>query len=363
MDSARETYKHLQDEESRFLFENRLLWSMTGDDGYIDRMLASLCDKKQLDEMVEMMRSVEDRCVIRGAGNEYWTLKRLYPDLAFACFVDDDPVKQALGKIDGHPVISSEEFYGKHSGYYVAVNSSACNREIIEELHSHDIRDGYILNLGGCYSKMLDDQYFERGIISPVGHEVFIDGGAYDGATSRRFAEWCGSGYDRIYAFEPDPRNIRRMRDALAKKPVERMEIVEKGLWDSETEVGFDASGTQGAGVDETAGSGRVWVTSIDRTVGNENVTFIKLDVEGAEYEALRGAEQTIRRFHPRMAVSIYHKPEDIFTLPELILSFSGEYRFYLRHYQMSRFETILYAVQGDGLMMEDNNERSGIKK
>ena len=45
------------------------------------------------------------------------------------------------------------------------------------------------------------------------------------------------------------------------------------------------------------------------------------------------------------MAISIYHKPEDIFTLPELVLSFSDEYRFYLRHYQLSRFETILYAI------------------
>ena len=88
-----------------------------------------------------------------------------------------------------------------------------------------------------------------------------------------------------------------------------------------------------------------IHTASIDDVLDGGRATFIKLDVEGAEYEALVGAKQTIQKYHPRMAISIYHKPEDIFTLPALVLSYSADYRFYLRHYQLSRYETILYAV------------------
>lgn len=78
---------------------------------------------------------------------------------------------------------------------------------------------------------------------------------------------------------------------------------------------------------------------------GEEKVTFIKMDVEGAELEALKGARKTIMKHHPRLAISIYHKPEDIWEIPAYILSLSEDYRFYIRHYQFSKNETILYAV------------------
>ncbi len=96
---------------------------------------------------------------------------------------------------------------------------------------------------------------------------------------------------------------------------------------------------------DESSQLASIEATSIDESVSGDKVTFIKLDVEGAEYEALVGAKNTITKHHPRMAISIYHKPEDIFTLPELIMEMEPDYKFYLRHYQMSRFETILYCV------------------
>ena len=74
-------------------------------------------------------------------------------------------------------------------------------------------------------------------------------------------------------------------------------------------------------------------------------MTFIKLDVEGAERKALQGARKTIKRDRPRLAVSVYHKAEDIIELPAYILSLHEDYRLYLRHYQMSPCETIVYAL------------------
>ncbi len=85
-------------------------------------------------------------------------------------------------------------------------------------------------------------------------------------------------------------------------------------------------------------------VTRLDAAIEG-NVTFIKLDVEGAEYEALKGAEKLIQNCRPTLAVSVYHKAQDIWELPELILSMAPEYTFYLRHYSLSSEETVLYAV------------------
>ena len=105
----------------------------------------------------------------------------------------------------------------------------------------------------------------------------------------------------------------------------------------------FRASSNEGSRL--VAGGGTcIPVTSLDAVIDGK-VTFIKMDIEGAEYEALKGAERLIREYKPKLAVSVYHKPEDIWELPGLILSFCPEYTFYLRHYSLSSEETVLYAV------------------
>lgn len=69
------------------------------------------------------------------------------------------------------------------------------------------------------------------------------------------------------------------------------------------------------------------------------------MDVEGAEYEALKGAAEIIKNQHPVLAISLYHKPEDVFEIPKLILDIYSGYKLYLRHYSFSRHETVLYAI------------------
>ena len=347
MYKAIKAYTCLQDDTSRFLYEKRCMWSLTGDDKYIDDIIESIVYKDVLDVMMKRAMTVSDRLVIRGIGNEYHTLSRLYPDLEFAFFVDRDSVKVARGEIDGHRVVSTDDFYETYKDFYVMITSSAFCDEIERELKEHGFDGEHIFNAGRlCKTK---SQYFEQGIIEPKEHEIFIDGGCYDGTTFRKFAKWCNGAYERIYSFEPDKRNYEAAAKALADNPIRDVHLLNKGLWNCRTTLRFHESGGQGAGIigAESGGADVVSIetTTIDEAVQDDAVTFIKLDVEGAEYEALEGAYNTIKRYHPRMAISVYHKPEDIFTIPELILSMSDDYRFYLRHYQMSRYETILYAV------------------
>ena len=88
-----------------------------------------------------------------------------------------------------------------------------------------------------------------------------------------------------------------------------------------------------------------VGINSKDTVIGCEqNISFVKMDIEGAELEALIGAKDIIKKFKPKMAISIYHKPEDIITLPSIIMEYCDDYRFMLRHYSSTLSETVLYA-------------------
>lgn len=120
------------------------------------------------------------------------------------------------------------------------------------------------------------------------------------------------------------------------------VELIPKGLW---SKAGVLRFRSQGRGGSITAnGEMSVEVESIDYFV-KEPVTFIKLDVEGAEYQALLGAEHTIASYKPKLAICTYHKLEDIWELPSLIHEMNPEYRFYLRHYSFAENETVLYAM------------------
>lgn len=88
-----------------------------------------------------------------------------------------------------------------------------------------------------------------------------------------------------------------------------------------------------------------ITVDSIDNVCGKDRVTFIKMDIEGSEAEALRGAEKTIRRDKPRLAISLYHKPQDYFEIPFLIKEMVPEYKLYIRHHKPGKNDTVLYAV------------------
>ena len=79
--------------------------------------------------------------------------------------------------------------------------------------------------------------------------------------------------------------------------------------------------------------------------MGSRKVTFLKMDIEGSELAALRGAERIIREQRPKLAICVYHKPEDLWEIPSLLLSYHPDYKLYLRHYSINETETVLYAI------------------
>ncbi len=183
-------------------------------------------------------------------------------------------------------------------------------------------------------------QYFISDIIPIRNDAVYVDGGVYNGNTVRDFIEFQNNQFDKVYAFEMDKDNYE-MIDFSAFD--ERVEFLNYGLWNEKGEISYIAFGT--ASSMSEMGNKTAKVISLDEVLEGRRVTLLKMDIEGAEMEALKGAEQIIKKWHPDCAISIYHKPEDIWEIPFLLHSMEEEYSFYIRHHSNTIHETVLYAV------------------
>lgn len=185
-------------------------------------------------------------------------------------------------------------------------------------------------------------QYFESGIVSLSSNEIFIDGGAYIGDTVEEFLSQTSSNFEKIISFEPEESKIKVFEEKF--KSFSKIQLIKKGLWSESTTLQF-SPGQDGASSISNEGSHKIAVTSIDDTLQGSPVSYIKLDIEGAELEALKGAAESIKKHKPRLAVCVYHKPMDLVDIPVFLKRLVPEYNIYLRHYNIDMFETVCYAT------------------
>lgn len=189
------------------------------------------------------------------------------------------------------------------------------------------------------------EQYFAKDIISFRGDEVFVDAGTYDGMTIKEYMERCNNHYGQVICFEADEKNVSTIKKNFSSWGINRAEIYHLGLWSHKTTLKFDAIGS-GSGRISEKGTVFIEADSLDSVLAGYKIDFIKMDIEGAEIEALKGASKIIGSLAPTLAISIYHNPEDIFAIPLLIHKLNPDYKLYIRHYrQFSAQETICYAI------------------
>lgn len=190
-----------------------------------------------------------------------------------------------------------------------------------------------------------EDWYLFRSLLAPRSDTIYLDCGAYDGDTVRFFAESATEGYERICAFEPNENMRSSLASVAAKFP--RIEVKEKGVAREVGTFSFRADGVFSAlgGDDQPGRIVHIPVTTLDAELNGSRADIIKMDIEGAEYDALHGAESTIRRHKPKLAVCLYHKVEDLVRIPEFVASLVPEYKLYIRHQSESCTDTILFAV------------------
>jgi FkbM family methyltransferase len=188
-------------------------------------------------------------------------------------------------------------------------------------------------------------QYFEPEIIHLGQHERFVDCGAFDGDTLRPFLRESEGVFDRAYAFEPDPDNFELLRgfiSGLDAGAVERITITPAAVGDEECTLRFDGGGTTSA---KLADVGEIEVKCVRLDDVVDSATYIKMDIEGAETGAIKGAPRLLAAPGTRLAVSLYHTPTDFFRLITLTHSMMPEAILRCRSYEVDALEFVLYAT------------------
>lgn len=323
-------YNHLQDEESREIFIRRSLFSLT--DNIMD-----FIEKNPAWQYLE--NASNENAYIFGCGFHGRRIQKML-NKDWKGYTDNN--ESLWGEcIDGVKVIPPQKL-PKNSTVYLAVKYY--QKEIKDQLLAQGIRGENIVNVGELLIEFSNRQYFDRDFLPHAKDEIFVDVGSLDGETSRNFIKWSKDRYKHIYCFEADPHNAEdcehKMKDLLDSG---KMTLVAKAVSDKIGATSFIMR------QDETSqigvGDMQIETVSLDSILLDKNPTFIKMDIEGGEYQALRGAKKIISELHPKLAISIYHSPRDIFDIPALILSYYPDYRFYIRHYSPYAEETVLYAI------------------
>lgn len=190
------------------------------------------------------------------------------------------------------------------------------------------------------------EQYFDRELIKLGDKEGFVDCGAYQGDTIRDFYEHLpyDKKYDFITAFEPDDYNFKMLEKYVQKTKRKEVRCCQLGTWDEKTKLSFRSNTEEGCMISDD-GDTVINTETIDAIAGEQKVTYIKMDVEGAELKSLIGAQKVIEREHPRLAVSIYHSDEDMIDIIEYIKEKYPFYKLYVRHYTWFYADSVLYAI------------------
>jgi FkbM family methyltransferase len=199
-----------------------------------------------------------------------------------------------------------------------------------------------------------DDGYLKRSSypqylhpeVHPQNGDIVIDGGAYDGDTVKSFMKYAEC--KRIIALEPSPNNFSALlKNTQRYSP--KMTYLKQGLWHKPDTIKFIQHPETPTG-NHVAVYGEISIEtiSIDRLMidlGIPAIDLIKMDIEGSELKALEGAQECIKKFKPKLQISIYHNMEDLWSIPLFVNNLKPQYRFFIGHHSHDAHESILYAI------------------
>lgn len=257
--------------------------------------------------------------------------------------------KDVSKKVDGWRRLSWTELSEIREDVFICIGTPDYYEEIKEELLQEGFMENcicpYVFPATECYE---EKQYYDD-FLDPREEEIVVDGGCFRCDTVERFINWNhGRGYKKIISFEPDRGNYDICKNIIEQKGWRNVELIYGGLSDHDMESRIVSNGDDTSYVSlDDIGNDTVKLYALDSILRKwgGHISFIKLDVEGFELETLRGASSIIQRDHPRMAISLYHKVEDLEKIPKFIMKLSADYKFYLRIYSNAYLEIVLYAV------------------
>lgn len=348
LEQFQKVYRMLEDEESRNIYLNKLNWLISNNQNYIDTIVTNYIPKAPLftgKSVQELLDSLpQDRgFVLYGAGIVGKTiLPHFQNDRRFVGFCSKTKEKQDNGYC-GYPVMSPEELISRKN-LSVIISTTRADEEIHQILLNGEYPEELIHHVMEYYRYEDPGQYFAPDFMTYGDNEVLVDVGCCELNSSLEMLRHCQK-VKKIYAFEPDPDNYKICLERKIRHHLEQIELLPLGAWSERTSLWFDAVGNGVSHVCE-AGGCCISVIPIDDVADpTEQITMIKMDIEGAELEALKGAKETIQRDKPKLAVCIYHRPEDMVEIPLYIKQLVPDYKLYIRHHSNTAGETVLYAV------------------
>lgn len=351
-EQIKSVYQMLEDKESKDIYLKRLNYLLTDEWSYLREIVhAYLPDVgpgkvRNFDDVLAKM-PCDRRFVLFGAGKFGQSLLPMVEhDGRFMGFCSSTKRRQVYG-CAGYPVMSPEELIARRD---LAVIVSACGAkfEIMQILKDGGypqnlIFDGRVLGEKAVYDP---EQYFSPDFMKYEEQEIFVDVGCLNLGSSLKLKEYCKQ-LSKVYAFEPDPVNYECCMER--KHLLGRTEtiVLPYGAWSEKTTLSFNSGLLGSSGLSDSGeGNTIISVVPIDEMIdAADKVTFLKMDIEGSEQEALKGARQVISRNKPKLAICIYHKPDDMWTIPMYIKKLVPEYKLYIRHHSTGPDETVLYAV------------------
>jgi FkbM family methyltransferase len=346
-----------------------------------------------------------DQIVLFGSGEfGQWTLKRLRRALVEPiCFSDNNQSKWGT-KINGVEVLSPSdavERFGSTAVFVVTIYNGSAARNQLRQMNCKRVISAATLfwkypsefmpDLGidtpellveqeaqirQCFDLLSDEQsrrefcdqiqwrywfdpeflplpqstgelYFPSDLVRPDENEVFVDCGAYDGDTLRSLLRH-GQRFDHIYALEPDSKNRAALHTFLDQQDAglkARVTVAPYAVSDSDGTLVFTETHDVTSKVSQTGEGIVLECRRLDSMNWLSAPTYIKMDIEGSEPQALAGASRLIREKMPVLAICLYHRSEHFWQLPNFIHSLAPGYSIFLRRYAEDCWETVCYAV------------------
>lgn len=216
-----------------------------------------------------------------------------------------------------------------------------------------DERSKYVLDKMICFKLTGKIEYLKQGednkdeifknILKPTENEYFVDLGAYNGDTIRELLSYTDGKFASITALEPDKRNFRKLKKYVEENLSGDIVLENAGAWDNDCVLTFAAKAGRNSRISEKGIQTNM--RAVDLVLQGKQCTFLKMDVEGSEKEAILGAKNTLQKWKPKLNIAAYHRNEDLFALVLQIYEICPEYKFYFRHHPyVPAWDINLYA-------------------
>jgi FkbM family methyltransferase len=226
-----------------------------------------------------------------------------------------------------------------------------CHPTLADELSRRDLREQLLWRYWLDFSALspaLDpvDTYFPKDLLAPAPDEVFVDCGSFDGDSIRSFNNhWAGK-FQHAFAFEPDPSNRAALVSNMEKMGIaDRVTVMPYAVGNINGKVSFACNSSASSHITTGDAASTIDCRRLDDIEWPYAPTYIKMDIEGAEPEALAGGAELLRRHQPVLAVCTYHRNEHLWDIPNLIHSISPDYHIFSRRYAEECWEGVCYAI------------------